>query len=104
MYDLDCYSISEWAADNGYIHEDDTPNEDHCKEMLKGIIEALYTTGNTASLEDCLDELANQFDMKIPETEPVLERSASIRKIRTLNSWLNFNQECNETLMKEATS
>lgn len=90
--------------DNGYLHEDDLPNIDHCKDMLAGILQAIYKTGDIAKLEDCLDELTSQFDMKIPENTPVLEKSGSVRTNRTLDSWVMFNQEYNENLMNIATS
>lgn len=61
-------------ADYGWIHEDDVPDLDHCTDMLKGILEAVYVTGNVEELENCLDELSGQFDLKLPAGDPVLCR------------------------------
>lgn len=93
----------ESPADYGWIHEDDCPDIDHCADMLKGMIEALYKTGDVAALEDCLDELAGQFDLKLPRDEPILEKRANVRVDRTLESWLQFNQGYNECLRNQAT-
>ena len=93
----------ETPADYGWVHEDDLPDMDHCKDMLQGIIDAIYKTGDIAKLEDCLDELTHQFEMKIPESDPVLEKKGSVRQDRTLESWLQFNQGYNECLRNQAT-
>lgn len=61
-------------ADYGWIHKDDVPDLDHCMDMLKGILEAVYVTGNVEELENCLDELSGQFDLKLPAGAPVLCR------------------------------
>ncbi len=98
------YNQQDWCYDNGYIHEDDVPDTGHVKDMLAGIIKALYKTGDIASLEDCLEELTIQFEMKIPKEKPVLERSASVRETRILGPWLNYNHGYNECLRRTATS
>lgn len=97
------YVEPENPADFGWVHEDDLPDLDHCKDMLEGIIAALYKTGSIESLEDCLDELTSQFDLKIPETAPVLGNKASVRTNRMLGEWLKLNQSYNENLLQIAT-
>lgn len=52
----------------GFIHKDEIPDIDICEDMLKGVIEALYLTGNVESLEECLDELAAEFNIELPNT------------------------------------
>jgi len=79
----------ETPADYGWVHQDDLPDVDHCEDMLKGIIEALYTTGDVAALEDCLDELTGQFDMKLPESEPILEKK---NKNRLMHWYLGYQR------------
>ena len=93
----------ETPADYGWIHEDDCPDIEHCEDMLKGVIEAIYRTGDLASLEDCLDELTSQFGMKIPDTKPVLEKTANVRTNRMLGEWLQFNQSYNENILNIAS-
>lgn len=79
----------ETPADYGWVHQDDLPDTDHCEDMLKGIIEALYVTGDVAALEDCLDELTGQFDMKLPESEPILEKK---NKNRLMHWYLGYQR------------
>lgn len=86
----------ETLEDRGYIHQDDLPDLDHGKEMLKTIINAIYTTGDVELLEDCLDELAGVFNLQLPKTKPVLEKTAT--KSIMLESWLDFNKEYNEKI------
>jgi len=60
--------------DNGWIHEDDLPDLDHGKAMMLSVINAIYETGDTEQLEDCLDELAALFDLRLPKKNPKLEK------------------------------
>ena len=62
----------ETPEDHGYIHEDDLPDLDHIKDYLEGVLEAVYVTGDVEVLENCLDEICGQFDLKLPVSEPVL--------------------------------
>lgn len=61
-------------ADYGWVHEDDLPNLDSVEDFLKGVIEAVYVTGNVEELENCLDEICSQFNLKLPAGEPVMCR------------------------------
>ena len=58
----------------GWVHKDDIPNIASCEDMLEGVIEALYETGDVDHLEYCLDELVSQFGMKLPKNKPILEK------------------------------
>ncbi|MGL5264487.1 MAG: hypothetical protein ACRDAI_07995 [Candidatus Rhabdochlamydia sp.] len=62
-------------ADYGWIHEDDIPDLDNTKCFVEGILESVYLTGNIEKLEDCLDEICGQFDLKLPTTKPVISHS-----------------------------
>ena len=68
----------ETPADNGWIHEDDLPNLDSIKDFLTGVLEAVYVTGNVGELENCLDEICSQFDLKLPAGQPVLSKSRPV--------------------------
>jgi hypothetical protein len=68
-------------ADYGYVHKDDVPDVSHCRDMLEGIIEAVYKTGDVAKLEDCLDELAAEFGIKLPETEVLVKSPKYAKKM-----------------------
>lgn len=64
----------ESPADYGWIREDDIPDLDGVKDFLKGVLEAVYVTGNVEELENCLDEICSQFDLKLPAGNPVMCR------------------------------
>ena len=68
-YDLDeCHS--EW------VHESNTPDLSHLKDHLQGVADAFYKTGDTQSLENCLDECFHALDMKlIPCDKPAMKSS-----------------------------
>ena len=72
-YEPDC---EETPADYGWVHEDDLPNFEHVKDMLQGMMECLYKTGDVSQLEDCLDELCHQFDLKLMAGSPVLHKKS----------------------------
>lgn len=95
----------ESPADYGWIHEDDVPDLDACRGFIEVLIKSVYEVGNIEILEDALDELAAQFDVKMPDndTQPILEKKGSVRTDRTLESWLQFNQGYNECLRNQAT-
>jgi hypothetical protein len=61
-------------ADYGWIHEDDIPDLNSTKCFIKGMLESVYLTGNIEKLEECLDEICGQFDLKLPEGKPVICR------------------------------
>lgn len=64
----------ETPADHGWIHEDDLPDLDSVRDFLTGVIEAVYVTGDVESLENCLDEICGQFDLKLPAGQPILKK------------------------------
>jgi hypothetical protein len=67
------YFYDPWeSSPNGFIHEDDLPDLDFAKKMIKSVINAMYETGDIESLEDCLEELASCFQLKIPNKKPLL--------------------------------
>jgi hypothetical protein len=69
-YEPDC--DPETPADYGWVREEDIPDLDSVKDFLKGVIEAVYVTGNVEELENCLDEICGQFDLKLPAGQPVV--------------------------------
>lgn len=73
MYEY-AYEDDMGPEDNGWIHEDDIPDLDFVKGMLEGVRGAVYETGDIENLEDCLEELLSTFELRVPETEPVLEK------------------------------
>jgi uncharacterized protein (DUF1499 family) len=79
--------------DDGYFHKDDLPDFDDCEDFLKGIIEAIYVTGNVDDLENYLDKLSaqfvNQFNIKLPESEPILEKK---NKNRLMDWYLGYQR------------
>jgi hypothetical protein len=71
--------------------------------MLKGIIEAVYKTGDVDHLDENLDEVVRHFGLRLPKTEPVLGKRGSVQTDCTLESWLNFNKGYNKALMNKTT-
>ena len=65
MYDEDTHS--EW------IHESELPDLDFVKQQLSQLTSSIYKTGNVLELEDSLEEILATFNMKIPETKPLLK-------------------------------
>ena len=88
-------------ADYGWVHEDDIPDLDHAKDMLEGVLEAIYVTGNIEKLEDCLDELTGCFELKIPATAPLLEKKGMNKNL--LQAFAGFTQHYAEALTKRTT-
>lgn len=64
----------ETPADYGWIREDDIPDLGRVKDFIKGVLEAVYITGNVEQLENCLDEICGQFDLKLPAGNAVMCR------------------------------
>lgn len=67
-------SNDDILREQGYIHESELPDFPQIKDHLKGIIEAVYTTGDVAMLESCLDEVCHQFKIKLKNKIPVIQR------------------------------
>jgi hypothetical protein len=62
------------AADMGYIHVDDLPDLEHCKELLRGVLDSIYCSGDMVALENNLDELCSQLEVKMVISTPILGR------------------------------
>lgn len=63
MYD-DVYCDDVFPEEHGYYHESEIPDPEHSKEMLNGIMDALFSSGSEDLLNFCLEELC--FEYKIP--------------------------------------
>ena len=72
--DYEYPSNDDMLCEQGYIHESELPDFAQIKEHLKGIIEAVYETGDVAMLESCLDEVCHQFDIKLKNEIPKIQR------------------------------
>lgn len=65
MFNLERTDIT--PADYGYYHERDLPDLDHCRRMISAILSQMYYTGQVYCMEQCIEELAHQFDIEMPE-------------------------------------
>lgn len=83
----------------GYVHEDNIPDLQFCSEMLENIIEAIYVTGDVGKLEDSLDELTNQFDLRLPRTDPLLEKKDL--NLNLLRAFAGFTKEYAEAITQK---
>ncbi len=88
-------------ADYGWVHEDDLPDLDHAKDMLEGVLEALYVSGDVEKLEDCLDELTGCFELKLPATAPLLEKKGM--NLNLLSAFAGYTKQYAEALTKRTT-
>jgi hypothetical protein len=78
IYDEDDFtcgrSFREEMEDKGWVHESDLPDEVHIIEHLNAIIGAVYKTGNIQTITDSLEEVCSQYNIKIPDCEPVIRK------------------------------
>lgn len=63
--------------DLGWVSESEMPKVNIVKDYLQGVINAVYKTGNIFELENCLDEICEQFDLKLPQGNPVICRKSN---------------------------
>ena len=77
------YTDGPTMEDYGYIHEEGVPNLDDMRDQLKGVLEALYSTGDVHSMESCLDELCGLLDMTMNAGSPVMEKKGQ----STMMNW-----------------
>jgi len=72
----------------------------YLREHLRGLVEDVYQTGSIPDLEFHLQEILSYFDIKIPETDPVLIRKPTVTKIETiLNAWKKSTIEYGKALV-----
>jgi len=88
-------------ADYGWVHEDDIPDLDHLQDMLEGIVEALYVTGNVEELENCLDEAVHCFGLKLPAGDPIVE--AKGKNTNLFQAFAGFTKQYAGALTKRTT-
>jgi|TARA_R110000868_G_C10970190_1_gene769683 hypothetical protein len=59
---------SDCPSDHGYFHESELPDLDHLTDHVKGILEAIYSTGDCAQLERCLEEVCGELNIAFEPT------------------------------------
>ena len=65
---------SSFEPDNwGWHHENDLPCYDNCREQLERLVNAAYQTGDMEQLQDALDNLTLELDMRLPTTPLCLQ-------------------------------
>ena len=78
-----CYedydNIDLSPRDYGWVHEDELPDLEFGKSMMESLINSVYETGDVELLEDCLDELATLFNLRLPDKNPRIEKKKSTR-------------------------
>jgi hypothetical protein len=65
------YEVS--LEDMGYTHETEMPDLSHARDFMSGVLEALYETGDTSRLEDCLEEVCHILEVKYEAKELKIE-------------------------------
>jgi len=82
---MNCYlePEAERPEDLGYIHEDDLPNIERLRDLMSGVMEAMYETGDVSMMESCLDEVCGELNLKINPNDPIIEKSGR----PSLTSW-----------------
>lgn len=99
---MNCDPFFEKFVDEAYDEYEpvcDSVDTYHCADMLTGVIECVFQSGDIDKLKDCLEELAAELDVKFPTTEPVLEKKNTNR----LMHWYLGYQRAQIENMKENT-
>lgn len=60
-----------------YVEPEDIERLESGKEWVEELIACIYYKGDIEGLENALEELAHVFDLKIPETDPVIQSKTS---------------------------
>lgn len=74
MQHIDYYEDMHSPEDFGWIHEDDVPDIGHCRDMIEGLVESVYQTGNLDQFEFCLDELCFSFGISFEHKKNKLKK------------------------------
>ena len=61
---MDELSQDELAESIGYVPKDSLPDFERIKDQLQGALEAMYVTGDVYALENCMDEICHELDVK----------------------------------------
>jgi len=72
----------ESPADHGWVHEDCLPDMQNLEDQVKGIIDALYVSGDIRQLEAHLNELCSEIGMNHSVRRPQLGRSGLADKMQ----------------------
>lgn len=56
----------DYDHSSDWMHVNDIPDLSNAKSQLKSILSILYGNGDASSLEDHLEELCAELDMKMP--------------------------------------
>lgn len=65
---MDELSQDELAESIGYVSKDSLPDLERIKDQLLGCLESMYVTGDVYMLENCMDEICHELDIKTKYT------------------------------------
>lgn len=86
-----CEELFVTPEDDGYVHEDNLPDLDECRNALSDIIHMLYKGGelDCSTLDDRIGYMAVEFGVKMPDDDPTVVRRASKEEINRsrLQQW-----------------
>lgn len=72
---FDDYDQYDKLESLGYVNKSEYEFLEGAKDMLTGVIEDVYLTGDVANLEFHLENLAAYFGLILPDNLPVLKKS-----------------------------
>ena len=62
------------------IYDEPKP-DNYAKEFFEGLLESIYETGDISEMQNCLDELCSVYDVKMPESKPMIEKKDANRQL-----------------------
>jgi len=94
-FDYDKYNLG------GNEYRPDLIDYDHAKDHLIGLLEDIYKTGCISNLEFHLEEICGYFGLKIPRSQPKLQKREMGQKPQKswtqtdemLKGWVNLVQD-----------
>jgi len=74
MYEPPLEPYCDFDPMDDWVHVDELNKYDDAECYLKQVINQIYNVGNIDALEDALEELANVFDINLPNKQPIIAK------------------------------
>ena len=78
MHDIFYNNEEDFYREDEYVHRSLLPDQDQVHDFVNGILESVYTTGDTDKLENCLEELCDLLGVEFKLGNCALEKKKDL--------------------------
>ena len=78
MHDIFYNNEEDFYKEDEYVHRSLLPDQNLVQEFLTGVLNSVYSSGDTGDLDHCLEELCDILGVEFKKRDCVLEIKQSL--------------------------